>query len=114
MKKIIWSYIIKNPILAIETSQEIDKILINRKNEIEKKKKELEKVNSELEKMKNDYDLWINTKIDLDYDIDLYYARKINDKEKINELLNKDRKNHWSYLLNNFLKIYKKDSESLI
>ena len=112
--KIQWNYELKNPKLAIKTSYELEKIIKDKKNELENKIKELENIKKQKEKLENEYYAWINTRFFLDHDINEYYARKINDKKELENLHNKrieflENRKTWScFLLNNFLKLYKK------
>jgi len=112
--KIQWTYELKNPKLAIKTSYELDNIIKDKKIELENKIKELENIKKQKEKIENEYFAWINTRFFLDHDIQVYYASKINDNKEIEYLMDKRKKflenrKTWSiFMLNNFLKLYKK------
>lgn len=112
--KIQWTYELKNPKLAIKTSYELDNIIKDKKNELENKIKELENIKKQKEKIENEYFAWINTRFFLDHDIQVYYASKINDNKEIEYLMDKrkqflENRKTWSiFMLNNFLKLYKK------
>ena len=112
--KIQWTYELKNPKLAIKTSYELDNLVKEKKIELDNKLKELENMKKQVKELENNYYWLINTRFFLDHDIQVYYASKINDNKEIEYLMDKrkqflENRKTWSiFMLNNFLKLYKK------
>ncbi len=91
---------------AIAKYNAIEKQVNNEKLKLKELEEKLEKMEKEYEKQKDHIKTLENTKFFLWIDIDVFYAKKHNDKEKIKEILEKqdnffhENKNIFSYPLN--------------
>ena len=74
---------------AIAKYHAIEKQIKNEKWKLNELEKKLENLKNEYEKQKTRIYALENTNFDLWIDIDLFYARKINDKEKIEKIWQK-------------------------
>lgn len=113
----IWSYHLKDWKKAIKTSYELDKLISENEKILKAKQDELDKAQTEYDKIKEKIQILKNTKFYLWIDIDMYYARKIKDNEKIGELI---QKNHdyiiqkWHATKFDLSFLYSKDKDSLL